>query len=116
MSSQPPDSGTAEHRGGTFPAEEAGIQSGSSAGSLTASRVDLPSKTDSQVVIVPGNGSGAAAVDVHPDDRTVISAAKSAAPPPEIPLGAAKQSTQHLGLTLIGRRLEHYQLEEFVGG
>src|ERR1041384_6561709 len=28
----------------------------------------------------------------------------------------AKHAAQHLGETLIGRRLEHYELVEFVGG
>jgi serine/threonine protein kinase len=121
MTSQPPDSGSAEHTGSALPAESAGTGAWSSSagqeasGSRSGSSQTHSRRTDSQVVIVPGVGTGAA--EVHPDDRTVISAAKSSAPLPEIPLDVGtKQAAQYLGQTLIGRRLEHYQLEEFVGG
>ena len=80
---------------------------------------DLPSQRqpDSRVVVIPSApGGGLLPGDVLPDEKTVISAAKSSVPPEGALLLGAKYSSQHLGETLIGRRLEHYQLVEFVGG
>jgi serine/threonine protein kinase len=47
-----------------------------------------------------------------PDEKTIISKtpAGESAPPPLI------LTTAHLGQTLIGKRLDHYELVEFVGG
>jgi hypothetical protein len=45
------------------------------------------------------------------EDKTVISKR-----PPLAVAPPASSSPQHLGQTLIGKRLEHYELDEFVGG
>ena len=46
------------------------------------------------------------------DDKTVISnRPQLAAGPPPVAVGL-----QPLGQSLLGRRLEHYDLDEFVGG
>lgn len=96
MPSHSPESGTAE---------------------LVGSELPLQRQPDSRVVVIPSApGEGLHPGDVLPDEKTVISAAKLS-PPPESPLLlGVKQASQHLGETLVGRRLEHYELVEFVGG
>lgn len=84
---------------------------------LAGSELPVQRQPDSRVVVIPSlPGEGLLPGDVLPDEKTVISAAKTSTPPEGLLLHGAKQSTQHLGETLIGRRLEHYELLEFVGG
>ncbi len=96
MANQPPDSGTADLLGTELPG---------------------PRQPDSRVVVLLGIGERVSPADVLPDEKTVISVSKSLTPPLDVqlPVGV-KQSAQYLGETLIGRRLEHYELVEFVGG
>lgn len=110
MSSQPPESGTAELPGSQLPAADHPLSS--------QTKRSPKRSTDSRVVVIPSlPGEGVMPGDVLPDERTVISAAKSTPPLAEVPLAmGAKHAAQHLGETLIGRRLEHYELTEFVGG
>src|SRR4029450_10915152 len=60
-----------------------------------------------------GNGSAATDADppALPTDKTVISKRPRAV---EIPPPAP--TSQPVGQTLVGKRLEHYELDEFVGG
>ena len=84
---------------------------------LTGNDLPLQRQPDSRVVVIPSAaGEGLHPGDVLPDEKTVISAAKSSTPPDVALLLGTKQATQHLGETLVGRRLEHYDLLEFVGG
>jgi serine/threonine protein kinase len=94
--------------------EIVGVASGDS--QATEARPADVRAPDSRVVVIP-SADGVHPSDVMPDEKTVISAAKQVAPPGEVmlPLGA-KRAAQYLGETLIGRRLEHYDLIEFVGG
>ena len=74
--------------------------SGVKAGS-TSGRIELPQQsTDGPLPPTP------------PDDKTVIS---KRPPTMDAPLPGLA-TTQHLGKTLIGKKLEHYELVEFVGG
>ncbi len=112
MASQPPESGTAELPGNQLPDGD----HPSSDGSGTRTRKKRP--TDSRVVVIPSSpGEGIMPGDVLPDEKTVISAAKSSAPHVELPVPfGGKHAAHHLGETLVGQRLEHYNLVEFVGG
>ena len=123
MASQPPEpassqteSGTAELMGNQLPVTD--HPSHSSGSQTSSSQTTAPQRpADSRVVVVPSlPGEGLLPGDVLPDEKTVISS-KQHAPLPEIPLPApGKQAAHQLGETLIGRRLEHYDLVEFVGG
>lgn len=109
MTSQPPESGTAELSGNQLPV-------GDHPSSLTT-KTSPKSPADSRVVVIPSSpGEGIMPGDVLPDEKTVISAAKSITPLSELPIPLGKHAAHHLGETLIGRRLEHYDLVEFVGG
>jgi eukaryotic-like serine/threonine-protein kinase len=65
-------------------------------------------------VSVEGADSSAApgSVSTSPDDRTVI----SSRPPVEDPSSRPLASTHAVGQSLVGTRLEHFELLEFVGG
>src|SRR5690349_17011485 len=106
MASQPPESGTANLSGSQFPAD------GHSLSRESLSRQETPSShattsspkrnPDSRVVVIPSMpGEGIMPGDVLPDEKTVISAAKSNPPIAELPLQlGAKHAAQHLGETL----------------
>jgi serine/threonine protein kinase len=128
MASQSPESGTAKLLGNQLPVGDhpsshdiihgsshpgAGHSSGSQTSKTTAKR-----PSDSRVVVIPSNpGEGILPGDVLPDEKTVISAAKANLPLPELPVAiGGKNAARHLGETLVGARLEHYDLVEFVGG
>lgn len=121
MASQPPESGTAELPGNELPV---GDHPSSHASALRTRSESLTSKSspkrpaDSRVVVIPSTpGEGIMPGDVLPDEKTVISAAKLSAPPSELPMPlGGKHAAHHLGEALIGKRLEHYDLVEFVGG
>jgi len=51
-----------------------------------------------------------------PDDRTVISKQPPLAESPSTPTPPAAKTVAALGEALAGKRLEHYELTEFVGG
>ncbi|MCE9546405.1 MAG: serine/threonine protein kinase [Planctomycetia bacterium] len=72
--------------------------------------------------VVAGQGDGskgagaaqsntATPAEVSPDDRTVISRQT-----PELSNQSANQTSMELGRLLVGQRLGHFELEEFVGG
>lgn len=125
MASQSPESGTAKLPGNQLPASDHpsshDIIHGSShpgASHSSGSKTTAKRPTDSRVVVIPSNpGEGILPGDVLPDEKTVISAGKSNLPPPELPVAmGGKNAARHLGETLVGARLEHYDLVEFVGG
>ncbi|WP_145092463.1 serine/threonine-protein kinase [Anatilimnocola aggregata] len=120
MASHPPDSGTADFPGSKLTGDGSATRDLSTPvlGSQNGgSDIFAPRQVDSRVVVIPSSSEGVHPADVLPDEKTVISAAKSLPPPADliIPAGA-KRAAQYLGETLIGRRLEHYELVEFVGG
>jgi eukaryotic-like serine/threonine-protein kinase len=88
-------------------------------GSKTVSSSSAGSKSLPQSIVAPNAGDAtprpvtlSAASPASPDDRTVISKASvtaDSAPPLVL-------TPQHLGQALIGKRLDHYELVEFVGG
>ena len=135
MASQPPDSGTAElpgnqlPGGSSLPDDVPGISSGGShifddlgghvpSNSASGSHTAIKRPSDSRVVVIPSMpGAGVMPGDVLPDEKTVISAGKSSSPLAAVPIPqGGKQAAHHLGEALVGRRLEHYELVEFVGG
>jgi serine/threonine protein kinase len=122
MASQPPDSAQLKSEAvqpssgmadsGSHPSHSSGSKT---SGSKTTAR-ERP--TDSRVVVIPSlPGEGVHPGDILPDEKTVISAGKQQALLPEIPLPIGGKNAAHqLGESLVGRRLEHYELVEFVGG
>jgi predicted Ser/Thr protein kinase len=84
---------------------------------LAGNDVPMQRQPDSRVVVIPSlPGEELYPDDVLPDEKTVISAGKVVPPPPGPLVPGTKHPSQHLGETLVGRRLEHYELLEFVGG
>lgn len=124
MASHSPDSVTAALSSKSASGKPAsGKSDEAAAAAQPLSTTDVPASqvvggrlVDSRVVVVPAT-DGISPADIMPDEKTVISAAKQSTPPEQLllPLGA-KRAVQYLGETLIGRRLEHYDLIEFVGG
>ncbi|MDX1948349.1 MAG: protein kinase [Pirellulaceae bacterium] len=86
-----------------------GRQAGSSAGKGPVVGSVGSTGSPTPVVLALGTDSHPPAL---PDDKTVISQRPPVgdAPPPTLP------SSQQLGESLVGKRLEHYDLVEFVGG
>ncbi|MEX2173647.1 MAG: protein kinase [Pirellulaceae bacterium] len=84
--------------------------------SLDSAATVHPSASSDSNAVIASLGSSAGAVEPQtpalPDDRTVIS---TRPPVDDVPLPILSAS-QHIGQSLVGRRLEHYELIEFVGG
>ncbi len=79
------------------------------------SSTQIPRNSDKSLplaVSVEGSEVAAAAASTSPDDRTVI----SSRPPVEDASSRPPTGTHAVGQSLVGTRLEHFELLEFVGG
>src|SRR4029453_7971097 len=71
-----------------------------------------PSRTPPSVLGDAVSAPPVSAPPVNADEKTVISNRSQ----PLQPLPPAVSGSQQLGQSLVGKRLEHYDLDEFVGG
>ena len=85
----------------------------SAPGALSDAPADRTSPPRNAAAIISPEAGSSHSAPPFPDDKTVISQRPPEGNPPPPALIA---TSQHLGAMLIGKRLEHYELIEFVGG